>query len=288
MVAGRGHTAEHKSVLGAKGAIELILTAMHNHVGRATLQKNACAALWDLTFLKRAWPPTMALALARQPQSSLTLTTLRCLAIQARTSCASPPAVASSACWTRCATTRTTMRCSRRPWACCSTSQSCVRAVTACTLPTLPSSAQLMRHSLAVLAWLRVSVLACAAENKTTIRKCDGIALMMRAMTEHPNDALVQRNSCWAMWNLAAQSPEDRQAIASAGAIPVVLRAMALHPREAAVHQKATGVLDNLAVEGAFACAACRVPGPPHVASRRFLTCGCCLRLLSAQPRRDH
>lgn len=89
------------------------------------------------------------------------------------------------------------------------------------------------------------------AENKTTIRHCDGIALMMRAMSEHPHDALVQRNSCWAMWNLAAQSPEDRQAIASAGAIPIVLRAMALHPREAAVHQKATGVLDNLAVEGA-------------------------------------
>ena len=131
-------------------------------------------------------------------------------------------------------------------------------------------------------------MLACAAENKTTIRKCDGIALMMRAMTEHPNDALVQRNSCWAMWNLAAQSPEDRQAIASAGAIPVVLRAMALHPREAAVHQKATGVLDNLAVEGEFACAACRVPGSPHVASRRFLTCVCWVRLLSAQPWRDH
>jgi len=46
-------TAAHKESLGEKGAIELILRAMARHPGRATLQKNALAALWDLNFLAR-------------------------------------------------------------------------------------------------------------------------------------------------------------------------------------------------------------------------------------------
>lgn len=110
-------------MLGAKGAIELILTAMHNHVGRATLQKNACAALWDLTFLKRAYPRDVW----RCAWLHRALTMV--VRVQARTSCAFLPAVVLSVSWTRCGTTLATTRCSKRPWESCSTSPCCVRAV---------------------------------------------------------------------------------------------------------------------------------------------------------------
>ncbi len=45
--------ADHKVILGDRGAVELILRAMVRHAGRVTLQKNALAALWDLNFLTR-------------------------------------------------------------------------------------------------------------------------------------------------------------------------------------------------------------------------------------------
>jgi len=45
-----------------------------------------------------------------------------------------------------------------------------------------------------------------AASNKRVIREHHGVQLLMQAMKEHAGDALVQRNACWALWNLAAQS----------------------------------------------------------------------------------
>ena len=44
------------------------------------------------------------------------------------------------------------------------------------------------------------------ASNKRVIREHHGVQLLMQAMKEHAGDALVQRNACWALWNLAAQS----------------------------------------------------------------------------------
>lgn len=111
--------AEHKAILGSKGAIELILAAMEQHIGRAALQKNACAALWDLTFLKRAPAGVRPASLPTHVPGSRVVCPQRVW--QARTSCASQRGVASHVCLRRCANTRQTVKCSRRPWACCST-----------------------------------------------------------------------------------------------------------------------------------------------------------------------
>jgi len=63
--------------------------------------------------------------------------------------------------------------------------------------------------------WLQLMmVVACAgvlwatAENKPKIIALHGIDRIVAAMRGHSHNHLVQRNACWALWNLAAQSCE--------------------------------------------------------------------------------
>ena len=70
---------------------------------------------------------------------------------------------------------------------------------------------------------------------------------MVEGMKQHPGQAGVQQQGCWALRNLGRDA-ENQVKIAAAGGIQVVVGAMTQHPGAAGVQQYGCWALCNLAV----------------------------------------
>jgi len=86
------------------------------------------------------------------------------------------------------------------------------------------------------------------------IRASNGIRLLLLSLSTHAHDATVQRNGCWALWNLAAGSETNRNHIFVQDGVRTVVSTLTRHVDVASVCEKALGLLDNLGVDRTSDC----------------------------------
>jgi len=79
--------------------------------------------------------------------------------------------------------------------------------------------------------------------NSETVRKLDGICVILDVMRAHTMDIGVQEPGCAALWNLAYNSDECKLKIADAGGINVILEAIGSHESHAGVEERGLGAL---------------------------------------------
>ena len=84
------------------------------------------------------------------------------------------------------------------------------------------------------------------AEQPRLIANLGAIQALLKAMKEHPSEKEVQKQACWALYNLSFNA-ENKTRIKKEGGEEVVRRAIAAHNATDYTKKKGQELLDNLA-----------------------------------------